>query len=227
MRYYPAFLDLTHARCLVVGYGGVGRRKLATLLEASPATVLVLDPSDRATHPEDAQRLLDAPQVVYASRSFEERDLDDMFLCAAATPSLEENGRIARLCRDRGVLCNVADDPDAGSFIVPSHVELEGLTVALSTGGQSPALARRLRRDLESYLAGYGALSTLLGRLRPRVLALGMETPVNTAIFRGLVESNLKDALAAADHEKACGILRAHLPDALHPVLEDLLHDLV
>ncbi|TVM15875.1 bifunctional precorrin-2 dehydrogenase/sirohydrochlorin ferrochelatase [Oceanidesulfovibrio indonesiensis] len=227
MRYYPAFLDLEHARCLVVGYGGVGRRKLATLLDASPAAVLVLDPADPASHPEDARRLLDAPQVVYANRSFGMEDLEGVSLCVAATPLRKENARIAAACRERGVLCNVADDPDAGSFIVPSHVELDGVTVAISTAGQSPALARRLRREMETHLAGYGALATVLGRIRPRVLDLGMETPANTAIFRGIVESDLKDALAAGNRDEAQDILRAHLPESLHPALEDLLHDLV
>ncbi|MFW5735065.1 MAG: precorrin-2 dehydrogenase/sirohydrochlorin ferrochelatase family protein [Oceanidesulfovibrio sp.] len=227
MRYYPAFLDLSHARCLVVGFGGVGRRKLATLLEASPASVLVLDPADPAAISADARRLLDAPKVVYASRSFGIEDLDGVTLCVAATPLREENARIAAACRERGVLCNVADDPEAGSFIVPSHVELDGVTVALSTGGQSPALAKRMRRELAHHLAGYGVLSVLMGRIRPRVLELGMDTPDNTAIFRGLVESDLKDALAAGEREKALDTLRAHLPESLHPALEDLLHDLV
>ncbi len=228
MRYYPLFLDLTGRRCLLCGYGGVGRRKLSTLLEAGAEEALVVDPAPREAHPPEARALLDAPNVVYARRSFQAMDLEDAVLCIAATGSPAENQRIAAACREAGVLVNVIDAPETGDFIVPASVDVEGLTVALSTGGQSPALARAVREDLEALLRGkYGKLAALLGRLRPRLLALGWSSQENAAVFRDLARSELGPALAAGDADRARVVLAARLPAALQPALEELLHELV
>lgn len=146
MRYYPMFVSLEGRACLVVGAGQVGLRKILSLAECGAKRVLVLERRE----PDDALRELAArPGIRVERRDFAESDLDGMFLAIAATSNAGANQRIAALCRARGVLCNVIDAPEDGSFIVPSSVVRGDLAIAISTGGHSPALTKRIRKDLQ------------------------------------------------------------------------------
>jgi precorrin-2 dehydrogenase/sirohydrochlorin ferrochelatase len=225
MRYYPAFLDLRGRSCLLVGAGAVGRRKLATLLTCGPDRVLVLDPREPD---EELVRLLEGGPAEHLRRDFREEDVDGCALAFACTGDAVLNARVAAACAERGVFCNVADQPEAGSFVVPAHVEQGDLVCALSTSGHSPALAKRIREDLQDYLGSrYENLLALMARLRPLVLELGQETPQNTACFRALVDSELGDALNQGDRLRAEAALRRTLPRELHPRIGELLHGLV
>lgn len=224
MAYYPAYLNLEGRRCLVVGGGGVGRRKLASLLEASPLEVLVLDTSPAS---EALKKLLADPAANFEQREMQESDLDGRFLAVIATPNRPANARMARQCKERGVLCNVADAPNESDFIVPAQACCGDLTVAVSTAGHSPALAKRIRQDLQEYLGlRYASLLALMGRLRPLVLGLERPTAENTELFRALVESSLADALQAGDTDHVRSLLREMLPQTLHQDIEEVLHEL-
>ena len=106
MRHYPLFLDVRGVRCLVAGFGRVGRRKVSALLECSPQEILVLDPN----LPEDAD-IPSHPALRLERRAFSSADLKGRFLVFAATPVRGVNAAIAACCREEGILCNVADDP--------------------------------------------------------------------------------------------------------------------
>ncbi|WP_300882852.1 bifunctional precorrin-2 dehydrogenase/sirohydrochlorin ferrochelatase [uncultured Desulfovibrio sp.] len=205
---YPLFLSLEGRRCLVAGLGDVGRRKLAGLLACGPASVLVLDTRR-------AEQLSDAPA-----------DVRDRTLVFAATGNAGENARIAALCREAGILCNCASAPDLGAFSVPAVARRDGLAAALSTGGASPALARRWRHELEHWLAPRARMVRLMGRLRPLVLALHAETGQNTRLFRALAASPLQNWLAEGDLESCRRWLLAELPPVLHVHIAELLDDL-
>ena len=232
MRYYPLFLDLAEARCLLVGAGRVGRRKAATLLECRPASLLVLDPGMDEAAFRDSLSALDCAPLSCEARGFRAEDLEGVSLVFAATPSAEVNSAIARLCRAHGVLCNVAGplEEDAhGNFIVPAHVEDGPLVLALSTSGGSPALARALKEDLESWLgAGYSRLVRLLEALRPRLIALGLGSDADAEIFRALCARPLRDelmnALAERDAARADALLLPILPAALSFSAEEIFH---
>ena len=225
MQYYPAFLDLSDKKCLLAGTGAVGRRKLKALLECAPGKLVVVDPA-----PLDPAitELIRHHRVDYFNRHFEESDLDGCFLAIAATGSADANAAIADLCRKQNILCNVIDAPASGDFIVPAHFRLDGLCVALSTSGQSPALARAIRQDLQDHLhSRYDALLKLLGRLRPLVLARNTSPDDNSALFRAVVHSNLAQALEKKDSATAGAILGEILPPELRHSIGDLLHELV
>jgi len=229
MRYYPMFVSLVGRACLVVGAGQVGLRKIETLADCNAASILVVDrnPPDQAL-----ELLLRRPGLVFAQRDFQDSDLDGMFLAIASTSSPAVNQRISDLCRERGVLCNIVDQPEACTFIVPATVRQGDLTLAISTGGQSPALAKRIRKDLqEAFGQEYALFLDLMGRLRPLVLALGLDTGVNTEIFRALVGSRLLEALKLGDAALAQAELAAHLPQDLAqhlaPQLHAQLHELI
>lgn len=232
MRYYPLFLDLAGARCLLVGAGRVGRRKAATLLECRPAALTVLDPGMDEAAFRASLNGLDCAPLTCEARAFRPEDIEGISLVFAATPSAEVNSAIARLCRANGVLCNVAgplDEDASGNFIVPAHVEDGPLVLALSTSGGSPALARALKEDLESWVsAGYSRLVRLLEALRPRLLALGLGSDADADIFRALCARPLRDelmtALAERDAARLDALLAPVLPAALPFSAEEFLN---
>ncbi len=223
--YYPLFLDLRCSRCLIVGAGRVGRRKLADVLACNPKEVLVLDPGLSA---EAVSDITSDSRVRFAARSFLDEDVSGCRLVFAATSSSAVNRAVAEACRAYGVLCNCVDAPDRSDFLVPARICRDRFVVALSTQGASPALAKRLRTELENRLdKGFVPLAELLARLRPMVLALGMEPDQNGAIFRDVAFSELPEAFCRGDVARCKAVLRALLPPAIHSRLTELLYGLV
>lgn len=222
MSYYPIFLDLSAKDILVAGAGQVGRRKIDSLLACSPRGITVIDPS---LDEETSLRLSGQGPVVCLARAFATEDILGKHMVFAATNNREVNALIADICQSRGILCNTADAPESSSFIVPAHFNSGGITVAVSTHGQSPALARRLRRDLEAWVGKrYTPLLLLLGRLRPLLLELGLPTGDNTFLFRSLAQSPLADLLEQKNLEAAHLLLQGLLPEQLHPRIRELTH---
>lgn len=222
LRYYPLFLDLGRARCLVVGAGAVGRRKVDALLEAGVRELMVLDP-------EPAERVLlpEHPALIFEARCFRPDDLSGCALVFAASGSREVNAAVAAACAEWGIFCNCADAPLEGNCIVPVTGRVGEMALALSTGGASPAYARFLREELEAWLHEKAPLATLLGRIRPRLLALERDTMHNTTLFRELVRSGIGAALAAGDLNRCRELLAAALPEELHPGIAEFLDGLV
>lgn len=220
---YPVFLSLSGMCCLLAGFGQVGQRKLAGLLACAPASVLVLDLAEPSA---EAAELLRAPCVRFERRACREDDIAGRALVFAATGNPAENSRIAALCAAQGVLCNCASNPLEGCVQVPAVARRTPLAAALSTGGASPALARRWKGELERWLEPRARMAVLMGRLRPLVLALGEDTGQNTGLFRKLAASSLQEWLEKDDLERCRRWLRAELPPALHAHIAELLHDL-
>ncbi len=137
---YPIFLDLSGRRCVVVGGGEVAGRKARKLLQAR-ARVVVISPEIR---PE-----LESVASEIHRRPYREGDLEGAYLAFAATDSREVNAAVAREAKERGIPVNVADRPSDGDFALPSTLRRGGLQVAVSTGGASPTLARRIKDELE------------------------------------------------------------------------------
>jgi precorrin-2 dehydrogenase/sirohydrochlorin ferrochelatase len=137
---YPIFLDLSGRRCVIVGGGEVANRKARKLLQAR-ARVVVISPEIGAE--------LESVAVEIHRRSYREGDLEGAYLAFAATNSREANAAVAREAKERGVPINVADRPSEGDFALPSTLRRGRLQVAVSTGGASPTLARRIRGELE------------------------------------------------------------------------------
>lgn len=224
MRYYPILLDLHGKTCLVVGAGQVGRRKIQTLLSCDPALVRIVDPKQ----PDPCWQELIARNIVeYFPRSFLPEDLDDCFLVIACTDDEDQNWRISRLSAQRGILCNIVDQPEKCSFILPALHNQGDLTIAVSTSGSSPALAKKIRQDLSSCFGPeYGSYLALMRKIRSLVLKLGLSTRENTEMFRKITESTLLAAVQSADRTRTLTLLQEYLPVALHPYLEDLVHEL-
>lgn len=224
MRYYPIFVDLGGKHCLVVGAGNVGARKLATLLECGPESVTVVDPAPPGPGLAD---LCTSPVFHYEQRPYRDADLDGKWLVIASTTDEDLNRRIGEECRHLGILCNVVDQPEESSFVVPATLTQGDLVLAVSTSGASPALARMVRTNLETMFGQeYASFLAIMGRLRPLILDLGRPTTENTALFRELAASELLRCLARGDTGAVARILEDTLPPEIHPQIPELLHDL-
>ena len=151
---------------MVVGGGHVAARKVEGLL-AAEAQVKVISP---ALVPE-IQALVDTGTITYIQRSYQDGDLEDAFLVIAATDDVAVNQAVWAEAKTHGCLINVADDPEHSTFILPAILQRGEMSVAVSTGGGSPALARRLREQLEDIIVPeYGMLTELLAELRSELI---------------------------------------------------------
>jgi len=162
---FPMFLKLGNRPCLVVGAGTVAESKIARLIEAD-AKVLVVAPDATPGVRSWAQ----ANRVEWRQRGFQPSDLDGMFIVVAATSSTELHKQIFEEATRRGVLCNIVDVPELCDFYYPAVVQRGALQIAVSTSGQSPALAQRLRIELEEQFgAEYEAWLEYLGEARDKL----------------------------------------------------------
>jgi precorrin-2 dehydrogenase / sirohydrochlorin ferrochelatase len=144
MSLFPMFVKLRDRLCVVVGGGPIAESKIPGLL-AAEATVRVIAPEVTESLAAQARE----GQIEWVGKTFETQDLSGAYLVVAATSAIEVNHEIFREAEARGILCNAVDDPDYCHFYYPSVVRRGALQIAISTEGLSPALAQRLRRELE------------------------------------------------------------------------------
>ena len=164
---FPIFLKLEGRRCLVVGAGTIAEGKIRGLLDAG-ASVQVVAPEAVA----QIQKLAFDGVLTWNPRRFELHDLDGKVLVITATSSAEVNGQVFRAARERNVLCNSVDDPENCDFYYGAVVNRGDLQIAISTNGQSPALAQRLRQELEEQFGPeYAEWVAELGEAREQLTA--------------------------------------------------------
>jgi precorrin-2 dehydrogenase/sirohydrochlorin ferrochelatase len=203
MKTYPVFALIENFLCLVVGGGVVGERKVQDLLEAGALVTVV----SRELTPALAA-LTDQGKIRFIEGDFAPEHLEGVVLVVGATDNQEVNARVSAAAKARGIWVNIVDAPDLCTFIVPAQVRRGPLTIAISTGGASPALARRLREDLEEFFGPeYGPYLDLLQRVREKILEIRRGHPDNAALFHRLVASPLKEAIAEGDKEKIAHLL--------------------
>jgi uroporphyrin-III C-methyltransferase/precorrin-2 dehydrogenase/sirohydrochlorin ferrochelatase len=167
MSLLPIFLKLDGRRCLVVGAGSVALEKIGSLLKTG-LRLRVVAPHARPV----IRQLASEGRLKWIQRPFELADLDGNFLVIAATDSAEINAAVYQGAVERGILSNSVDDPPHCDFYFGSVVSRGALQIAISTAGESPALAQRLRREIDEQLPeDLGTWLESLGRLRREVLA--------------------------------------------------------
>lgn len=201
VRLYPAMLRVEGQRCVVIGGGKVAQRKIERLLEAG-ADVTVVAPT---LSPELA-RWADQGSLRCERRPYRRGDLSGAALVFAATDSRQVNAAVAEDAQLLALPINVADDPAGSSFQVPAVIEREGLTLAVSTGGRSPAFARRLREELLELLSPERlALLDLYAELRA---SLSDEAQPRDGVAWAAVDSQALDLLRRGRREEAREVLR-------------------
>jgi precorrin-2 dehydrogenase / sirohydrochlorin ferrochelatase len=193
-RYYPLFIDLKGKTVVVVGGGVVALRKVESLRRTGASVKVIA--------PEVVPEIAGDPGVEIVLRSYTPGDLFGACLVIAATDNQETNIAVSRDASLSNVLCNVVDKPDLCSFIVPSVVEKGPIKIAISTGGISPTLSKRLRAEIGRFLGDeYATLALIMGRIRSLVLSGEGGFESHKMIFEILINSELIDAIR--DHDRA------------------------
>lgn len=196
MGYYPLMMDLTGRDCLVVGGGDVARRKAVSLIEAGGLVTVIAPEIDPA--------IADLPSVRVEKRKWRSGDTAGYTLVFAATDDRALNASIFDEARADGIPVNVVDDPELCSFIVPACVRRNDLLIAITTSGKSPALAKRIRRDIEAeYGPEYGEFVALLGEVRGMVKEKYSQGREREAAFGRLMDSGILELLSVGKNEEA------------------------
>jgi len=207
MPYFPIFLDLSDHSVIVVGGGEVAERKVKSLL-AYGCQIYIVTPH-LAPH---LRQLVAKEKIHHVSHESLDRLLDDAFMVIAATDDAKVNSQIASQAKERGILVNVVDKPEECTFIMPSIVKRGDLQIAISTAGKSPALAKKIRKQMDGIFGPeYSLFLGLLGLLRTQILAQGQASSKNKTIFRQLVDSNLLELIKKGNWEGVSATLTSIL----------------
>jgi precorrin-2 dehydrogenase/sirohydrochlorin ferrochelatase len=187
MQYYPVCLQLTDKKCVIVGGGEVAERKVKRLVECGACVTVVgkmLTPS--------LETMKRGGKIEHIEADYDESHINEAFLVIGATDCDEVNERISREARRRNILVNIVDDPARCDFILPSLLQRGELSIAVSTGGTSPALARKLREELEvCYGPEYAILLEIMAELRDNIIAGNRSSGENKILFTALVNSDI------------------------------------
>lgn len=203
MSYYPILVELEKQKVLVVGGGMVAQRKIETLLQYGAEIRIV---SQELT--DQLEQFVEAGKIRLMGSEFNVKQLDDVFIVIAATDDSELNAMISAEAKSHGILINAVDQPSDCTFIVPSIIKQGDLLVAVSTSGKSPALAKKIRKELETKFGkGYKDFLALMGVMRQKILEMGFPQEENSRIFHEMVDSPIFEAIKKQDIEKVTLIL--------------------
>lgn len=211
--YFSICLDVHGKNALVVGGGETARRRTASLRDAG-AELIVVSPTLESV----LEYMAFQKEIEWRKREFKESDLSGVFIVIAATEDRQLNHKITELCREKNILCNVIDAPEAGSFIVPSTVERGPLTIAVSTSGINPTLASSIRQELEmAYGEEYGLFLELIAAFRPVILEEFPSLPARQKIYDRMISSRALSLLRNGMQEEA----RKELMEIIYDVKQD------
>ena len=203
--YYPAFIDVGGRECVVIGGGQFGEENVHKFLRCNANVVVV-----SAFITDGVRNLVDAGKVTWIQRDYEPGDLAEAFITVAATGDNSMSMEIAREAEERNVLLNVVDVTHLCTFIAPSVARRGEVTVATSTGGASPALARKFREELaHSRILEYADLAPLLSDARTNLKRDSIT--VDPDHWQNCLTEELLDAVQAGRVEEARQTLMTNL----------------
>ena len=190
---FPMFIKLAAKPCLVVGAGKVGEPKIGALIDTGASVQVVAIAASG-----QVREWADAGKIELELRPFTASDLDGKFLAVAATASASLNKLIYREAQRRGVLCNVVDVPEYCDFFYPAVVRRGDLQIAVSTAGQSPSLAQKIRQQLERQFGeGYAEWVEQLGETRRLILASDLDQATKWELLHSLASREAFEAALA------------------------------
>lgn len=204
MGFYPIFLSLENRRCVVIGGGSVGERKVTGLVQAG-AAVKVIAPELTAK----LDAWFNEGLIDYCGREYREGDLAGFELAFVAINDMAVASAVHAEAKRRGVWLNTADDPDHCDFILPSVMRRGDLAVAIGTGGRSPALASLIREELEAYFsAEYGALVRAVADVRQELKKSGLP---NGGAWRDALDGEFRRLVNEGKEKEAKDLLLERL----------------
>lgn len=201
MVYYPICLNLKDKKCVVVGGGEVAFRKVKSLLEAQ-SNVTIISPEINLS----LKELVKKNKVTYLNQEYKSEYIEkDTFLVIAASNNKRLNAKIAKDANKSNLLINVVDSPKLCNFIVPATFHRGKLIISVSTSGQSPTLARKIKEDLQNiYGVEYEILVDLLGKLRTEVQAKYKDEESRRLFWENLVNSDLIEYITSKSPVVIC-----------------------
>ncbi|MBU0992403.1 MAG: bifunctional precorrin-2 dehydrogenase/sirohydrochlorin ferrochelatase [Proteobacteria bacterium] len=203
MRYYPVFLDVMGKHCLVIGGGKVGTRK-AKMLFRCGAIVTAVSP----VFSETLTTFAEQHPLILKKKEYDRSDIEAAFIVVATTDDKALNLRIKNDAETLNILCNISDQPEESDFLVPSVVSRGDLSIAISTNGKSPALAKKLRQDLEKEFGSeYAEFLSLMGNLREKLLHESHDPDTHRTIFEDLIQKGLLDLIRKGNTAKVDSLL--------------------
>ncbi|MDP6624903.1 MAG: bifunctional precorrin-2 dehydrogenase/sirohydrochlorin ferrochelatase [Nitrospinota bacterium] len=197
--HYPVLLDLKGKRCVVIGGGKVAQRKVTSLVKAN-AKVTVVSPDLTKSLRQMAER----KKIHYINDCFKKKYVKEAFLIIGAANNPEVNHHVFEATSKVNKLVNIVDSPDKCNYIVPSVIKRGDLLISVSTGGKSPALAKKIRKELEKQFGkAYGDFLLLMEELRHKVFTQFQDTKYRNKIFQALVDSEILDLFEKGRKQEA------------------------
>ena len=175
---FPIYIDLSGKKCLVVGGGKVAERKIKNILGFSPLLTVIAPVVTKKI-----SGLAETKKIKWLSRKFRKGDISDCFLVFAATNDETLNQDIADICGSKNIPANIAKPGSSGSFIVPAFIFEGGVSVAVSTSGQSPMLARLFKQQLHKEIGLYAKLLSVIRPFRARLLTANADSNYNKTLW--------------------------------------------
>jgi precorrin-2 dehydrogenase/sirohydrochlorin ferrochelatase len=204
VEYYPVYLDIREKQCVVVGGGDVAWRKVERLVECGAQVTVVAKEVSAGL-----EMLTCSGRVTHVADRYKTDYIEGAFLVIGATDDDDVNHRVSEDSRSRNIPVNIVDDPSRCDFIVPAVVNRGALTIAISTGGKSPALAKKIREDLESRFGSeYDLLLAVMGAIRDEVIARGGSSDANRALFEAVLNSQILDSIGKKDWDRVTSIVK-------------------
>lgn len=214
MNYYPVCLQITARPCLVVGGGRVAERKVKGLLECG-AKVLVVSPELTA----GLKKLYEEGAISWEQRGYHRDDVAGAFLVMAATNDPLVQDMVLEDAERHNILLNVADVPDKCNFILPALVKRGSLSIAISTAGKSPALAKQMRQRFEEQIGDeFAVLNDIMGAVRLEVLGRNQPQEDNERLFNRLLDVDMPVWIRKGDWQR----IKAHFEKVLGPMPKSL-----
>ncbi len=182
--HYPIMLDLTDKKITIIGGGKVAYRKLTHFLDFKGSVTVISE-----TFIADFEQA--KGKVSMIRDTYKEVYLKDSFVVVAATNNKTLNNEIGAYCKAKNILCNIASNQELSSFIMPSFIKRGELVISVSTGGNSPTLASKIKKELEDqYDTSYEGYVALLGQIREHVLHQSLSEAEKASILNSLLDMN-------------------------------------
>ncbi len=195
-KFYPIHLDVNGKKCVIVGGGKVAYRKACSLRKSGADVVVV--------SPEVCSEMVNEEGLVLIKKEYEECFLDNALLVIAATDNEVVNKKVTLGAEKRGIMVNVVDYPERCSFIVPSTINRGDLCISISTGGASPAVAKRIRGELETAFGKeYEVYLDLLAKMRSLAMSTVEDSVKRRKILQRLAEKDIFDTVKGEGVESA------------------------
>ncbi len=190
-KYYPAMINIENKNCLVIGGGKVALRKIKSLLDYN-VNITVISPKLCS----ELEDILSQNKINWLKKSYNTIDIKDSNFIFVATNDKSVNKMVYKDAKKKNILVNVVDNSDLCDFIIPSKVKRGDLTISISTNGKSPALAKKIREELEERFGdSYKTFVNLLGEVRELASERIKDIKTREALYKNLVYSDYIEQL--------------------------------